>query len=213
MTDVFLASRSPRRRELLKQIGVKFEPLMLRATQPRGADIDETRQLGESPAAYVERIAREKAQAAVRAVSMRALFGKPVLAADTVVVLDDETLDKPGNPARAAEFLRRLSGRTHEVRTCVAVAMAAGNPLLSAGNPLRLLTQTSVSLVTFGTLTEEQITQYCASGEAFDKAGGYAIQGQAAVFVQRLEGSYSGVMGLPLYETAQLLRQAGVPVL
>lgn len=206
MTDVYLASRSARRRDLLKQIGVKFEPLMLRLTLPRGADIDEVRQPGESPGAYVERIAHEKAHAAARAVAMRSLFGKPVITADTVVILDDETLDKPGNPARAAEFLRRLSGRTHEVRTCVVVAVGSGNAL-------RLLSQTSISQVTFGTLTEAQIAQYCASNEPFDKAGGYAIQGLAAVFVQRIEGSYSGVMGLPLYETAQLLRQAGVPVL
>ena len=206
MTDVYLASRSPRRRELLKQIGVKFEPLMLRVTQPRGADIDEARHPGESPAAYVERIAQEKARAAASAVSLRALFGKPVLTADTVVVVDDETLDKPGNPTRAAEFLRRLSGRTHEVRTCVVVAMGGGNAM-------RLLTQTSVSHVTFCALTEAQIAQYCATNEPFDKAGGYAIQGLAGAFVQRLEGSYSGVMGLPLFETAQLLRQAGVPVI
>jgi len=206
MTDLYLASRSPRRRDLLKQIGVKFEPLMLRLTLPRGADVEEVRQLGESPAAYVQRIAHEKANAAARAVSMRSLFGKPVITADTVVVLDDETLDKPGNPQRAAEFLRRLSGRTHEVRTCVVVAVGSGNAL-------RLLTQTSVTQVTFATLTDAQITQYCASNEPFDKAGGYAIQGLAAVFVTRIEGSYSGVMGLPLYETAQLLKQAGVPVL
>ena len=138
--------------------------------------------------------------------ALRSLFGKPVITADTVVVVDDDTLDKPGTPARAAEFLRRLSGRTHEVRTCVVVAVGSGNAL-------RLLTQTSVSHVTFGTLTDAQIVQYCASNEPFDKAGGYAIQGLAGVFVQRIEGSYSGVMGLPLYETAQLLRQAGVPVL
>jgi septum formation protein len=137
---------------------------------------------------------------------MRSLFGKPVLTADTVVVLDDDTLDKPGNAVRAAEFLRRLSGRTHEVRTCVVVAVGSGNAQ-------RLISQTSVSQVTFATLTDSQIAQYCATNEPFDKAGGYAIQGLAAVFVQRLEGSYSGVMGLPLFETAQLLRQAGVPVL
>lgn len=206
MTDVYLASRSPRRRDLLKQIGVKFEPLMLRLAMPRGADIDEGRQPGESPARYVERIAHEKAEAAARAVAMRSLFGKPVITADTVVIVDDETLDKPGNPARATEFLRRLSGRTHEVRTCVVVATGGVNAL-------RLLTQTSVSQVTFATLTDAQIAQYCASNEPFDKAGGYAIQGLAGVFIQRIEGSYSGVMGLPLYETAQLLRQAGVPVL
>jgi len=206
MTDLYLASRSPRRRDLLKQIGVKFEPLMLRLTLPRGADVDEVRQPGETPGAYVERIAQEKARAAARAVALRSLFGKPVITADTVVVVDDDTLDKPGNAVRAAEFLRRLSGRTHEVRTCVVVATGSGNAL-------RLLTQTSVSQVTFSALTDAQIAQYCATNEGFDKAGGYAIQGLAAVFVQRLEGSYSGVMGLPLYETAQLLRQAGVPVL
>jgi septum formation protein len=206
MTDLYLASRSPRRRDLLKQIGVKFEPLMLRLALPRGADIDESRQLGESPAAYVERIAKEKASAAARAIAMRSLFGKPIITADTVVILDDETLDKPGNPTRAAELLRRLSGRTHEVRTCVVVA-------IGIGNQVRLLSQTSVSQVTFTTLTEAQIAQYCASNEPLDKAGGYAIQGLAAVFVERLEGSYSNVMGLPLFETAQLLRQAGVPVL
>lgn len=206
MTDVYLASRSPRRRDLLKQIGVKFEPLMLRLTLPRGADVDEARRPGETPGAYVERIANEKAQAAARAVAMRSLFGKPVITADTVVIVDDDTLDKPGNPARATEFLQRLSGRTHEVRTCVVVATGSGNAL-------RMLTQTSVSQVTFAKLTDAQIAQYCASNEPFDKAGGYAIQGLAGVFIQRIEGSYSGVMGLPLYETAQLLRQAGVPVL
>ena len=206
MTDLYLASRSPRRRDLLKQIGVKFEPLMLRLALPRGADIDESRHQGESPAAYVERIAKEKANFAARAIAMRSLFGKPILTADTVVILDDETLDKPANATRAAELLRRLSGRTHEVRTCVVVAVGSGNTV-------RLLSQTSVSLVTFSTLTEAQIAQYCASNEPLDKAGGYAIQGLAAVFVERLEGSYSNVMGLPLFETAQLLRQAGVPVL
>jgi septum formation protein len=206
MTDLYLASRSPRRRDLLKQIGVKFEPLMLRLTLPRGADVEELPLPGEAPHAYVERVAHEKAQAAARAIAMRSLFGKPVLTADTVVILDGETLDKPGNTARATEYLKRLSGRTHEVRTCVVVAVGSGNAL-------RLLTQTSVSQVTLATLSDAQIAQYCTTNEPFDKAGGYAIQGLAAVFVQRIEGSYSGVMGLPLYETALLLRQAGVPVL
>lgn len=206
MTDVYLASRSPRRRDLLKQIGVKFEPLMLRLTLPRGADVEEVHLPGEAPAAYVERIAHEKAQAAARAVAMRSLFGKPVLTADTVVILDGETLGKPHNTEAATETLKRLAGRTHEVRTCVVLATGSGNAL-------RMLTQTSVSQVTFGPISDAQIAQYCASNEPFDKAGAYAIQGLGAVFVQRIEGSYSGVMGLPLYETAQLLRQAGVPVL
>lgn len=206
MTDVYLASRSPRRRDLLKQIGVKFEPLMLRLKLPRGADVEEVRLPGEDPAAYVERLAHEKAQAAVRAIAMRSLFSKPVLTADTVVILDGNTLEKPQNTEEAADFLRRMANRTHEVRTCVVVTSGSGNAL-------RLFTQTSVSQVTLGPISDAQIAQYCATNEPFDKAGGYAIQGLAAVFVARIEGSFSGVMGLPLYETAQLLRQVGVPVL
>jgi septum formation protein len=206
MTDVYLASRSPRRRDLLKQIGVKFEPLMLRLAQPRGADVDESRAPGESPADYVERIARTKADAGARALVSRSLLAKPVVTADTVVIVDDDCLDKPADAAQATAFLRRLSARTHEVRTVVAVAAGTGKAL-------RVLTATSVSQVTFGPLTDAQIAQYCATGEPYDKAGGYAIQGLAAVFVARLEGSYSGVMGLPLFETAQLLRLVGVPVL
>lgn len=206
MTDVYLASRSPRRRDLLKQIGVKFEPLMLRLKQPRGADVEEVRLPGEDPAAYVERLAHEKAHAAVRAVAMRSLFNRPVLTADTVVILDGDTLEKPHNAEEAAEFLRRMASRTHEVRTCVVVTSGSGNAL-------RLLTQTSVSQVTMGPISDAQIAQYCSTNEPFDKAGGYAIQGLAAVFVARIEGSFSGVMGLPLYETALLLRQVGVPVL
>jgi septum formation protein len=206
MTDVYLASRSPRRRDLLKQIGVKFEPLMLRLTVPRGADVEEVRLPGETPATFVERIAHEKAEAASRAIAMRSLFGKPVITADTAVILDGDTVEKPGNVEQATACLKRLSGRTHEVRTCVVVATGSGNAR-------RRLTQTSVTQVTFATLTDAQIAQYCATNEPFDKAGGYAIQGLAAVFVQRVDGSYSGVMGLPLYETALLLRQAGVPVL
>jgi septum formation protein len=206
MTDVYLASRSPRRRDLLKQIGVKFEPLMLRLAQPRGADVDESRAPGESPADFVERIARTKADAGARALVSRSLLAKPVVTADTVVIVDADCLDKPADAAQATAFLRRLSARTHEVRTVVAVAAGTGKAL-------RVLTATSVSQVTFGPLTDAQIAQYCATGEPYDKAGGYAIQGLAAVFVARLEGSYSGVMGLPLFETAQLLRQVGVPVL
>lgn len=206
MTDVYLASRSPRRRELLKQIGVKFEPLMLRLAVPRGADVDEVRHPGESAADYVERVAREKAEFGAQALVLRSMLVKPVLTADTVVIVDGDVLGKPANPQQAADFLRRLSGRAHEVRTAVAIAVGSGRTR-------QVLLATSVSQVTFGALTEAQIKQYCASGEPYDKAGGYAIQGLGAVFVARLEGSYSGVMGLPLYETAQLLRQAGVPVL
>lgn len=206
MTDVYLASRSPRRRDLLAQVGVRFEPLPLRLAPPRGPDISEAQQPGEAPSAYVERVAREKAEFGRNILSQRSMAYHPVLAADTEVILDDEIVGKPSNVQQASEFLRRLSNRTHEVRTTVAVAFGRG---ASA----RLISDTSVSLVTFRVLTAEEIERYTKTGEPYDKAGGYAIQGLAGVFIQRLEGSYSGVMGLPLYETAALLREAGIKVL
>jgi septum formation protein len=203
MTDLYLASRSSRRRDLMKQIGVRFEPLLLRLSSPRGPDIDESVQPGESPAGYVARVATAKAQLGIEIVGLRHMLMHPVLAADTAVVLDGEILGKPADRAEAAEFLRRLSGRTHEVRTFVALAKGG------AGRT-QMLTAESMSTVRFAPLTPESIERYCATGEPYDKAGGYAIQGHAATFIEHLEGSYSGVMGLPLFETAQLLRQAGV---
>lgn len=205
MADIYLASRSPRRRELLKQIGVRFEPLITRLAVQRGPDLDELPQADEAPAHYVERIAREKAEFGVRVLSMRSMVARPVLAADTVVILEGELLGKPANGAEAATFLRRLSGRSHEVRTSIAVAAAIGNQT-------QLLQATSVSTVRFRTLDDEEIEHYCATGEPMDKAGGYGIQGYAGIFVERLEGSYTGVMGLPVFETAKLLRQIGVAV-
>jgi septum formation protein len=199
---IYLASRSPRRRELLKQIGVRFDPLLLRLATPRGPDVDEHQHANESPADYVERTAREKASFGLEVLGMRTLLFRPVLAADTVVIVNGEVLAKPANPAQAAEFMQRLSGRTHEVRT--AVALAIQGPLLSA---------TSVSTVTFRRLDDAEIKSYCATSEPYDKAGGYGIQGLAAVFIERIEGSYTGVMGLPLFETAQLLSRAGMKVL
>jgi septum formation protein len=199
---IYLASRSPRRRELLKQIGVRFDPLLLRLATPRGPDVDESQHAGESAADYVDRTAREKATRGLEVLSMRSMLYRPVLAADTVVIVDDEVLPKPTDRAQAAEFMRRLSGRTHEVRT--AVALAIEGPVLAA---------TSVSQVAFRKLDDAEIQRYCASAEPYDKAGGYAIQGIAAVFIERIEGSYSGVMGLPLFETARLLTQAGLRVL
>jgi septum formation protein len=199
---VYLASRSPRRRELLKQIGIRFDPLLLRLASPRGPDIDEAQHDGESPAEYVVRTAREKAAFGLEVLAMRSMLFRPVLAADTIVIVDDRVLAKPTDPKQAAEFLRALSGRTHEVRT--AVALAIQGPLLSA---------TSVSTVTFRTLEEAEIKRYCATTEPYDKAGGYGIQGLAAVFVERIEGSYTGVMGLPLFETGRMLAQAGIKVL
>jgi septum formation protein len=203
MTDVYLASRSPRRRDLLRQIGVRFEPLVLRLAQPRGPDIDETPHAGESAAAFAARVGSAKARFGLEVLSMRQLAVRPVLAADTVVVVDAGILGKPADRAEAAGFLRRLAGRTHEVRTYV--ALACGSPAR-----LELFTAESVSTVRFAPLSDAQIERYCAGGEPYDKAGGYAIQGMAAAFIERLEGSYSGVMGLPLFETAQLLRQAGI---
>ena len=200
---IYLASRSPRRRELLKQIGVKFDPLLLRLASPRGGpDVDEARHSGESPADYVDRTAREKAAFGLKILSMRSMIYRPVLAADTVVVVDDEVLGKPENTEEAASFMRRLSGRSHEVRTTIALAIQG--PVLSA---------TSVSTVTFRALADAEINRYCATPEPYDKAGGYGIQGLAAVFIERIEGSYTGVMGLPLFETARLLSQARIRIL
>ena len=203
MTDVYLASRSPRRRDLLRQIGVRFEPLVLRLAQPRGPDIDETPHAGETAAAFAARVASAKARFGLEVLGMRNLAARPVLAADTVVVANGEILGKPADRTEAAAFLRQLAGRTHEVRTFV--ALASGSTAR-----LELFTAESVSAVRFCALNERQIERYCAGGEPYDKAGGYAIQGLAATFVEHLDGSYSGVMGLPLFETAQLLRRAGI---
>jgi septum formation protein len=185
---VCLASLSPRRHELLAQIGV---PHVVAA-----AGIDEAVQPGEAAADYVLRMARAKAHA-VRA--RRAAL--PVLAADTTVVIDEHICGKPREEAEGVAMLARLSGRTHRVLT--AVALAAGD-----GLTFRL----SASEVRFRSLSRAECLAYWRSGEPRDKAGGYAVQGRGAVFIEHLSGSYSGVMGLPLYETAQLLAAAGVPV-
>jgi septum formation protein len=183
---VCLASVSPRRRELLSQIGVPHTVV--------GADIDEAAHSGESPREYVQRMARQKALI-VRERGERL----PVLAADTTVVLDDVIYGKPRDRADGIAMLGRLSARTHEVLTAVAVADARGVDL-----------RLSVSTVRFRGLTPEECAAYWDTGEPRDKAGGYAVQGAAAVFIEALSGSYSGVMGLPLFETAELLRAAGV---
>ena len=203
MTDLYLASRSSRRRDLLKQIGVRFEPLLLRLSTPRGPDVDETPQPGEDARTFVSRVATAKARLGIDVLGLRHMLMHPVLAADTVVVVENEVLNKPADRDEAGTFLRRLAGRTHEVRTVVALASGP------AGRA-QILTAASVSRVRFAALSDAQIERYCASGEPFDKAGGYAIQGLAATFIEHLEGSYSGVMGLPLFETAQVLREAGI---
>jgi septum formation protein len=184
---VCLASASPRRHALLAQIGV---PHVVRA-----ADIDETTRPGERPADYVRRLAHSKSLA-VRALGV----ALPVLAADTVVVIDAQLLGKPADEAEGVAMLERLSGRTHRVLTAVAIALAHGAP------GVRL----SESTVRLRALTRAECVAYWRTGEGRDKAGGYAIQGRGAVFIEHLSGSYSGVMGLPLFETAELLREAGV---
>ena len=187
---LLLASASPRRRELLDQIGVRYEVLP--------ADIHESPAPGERPEAYVRRLAAEKSLAAQRQNRGRL----PVLAADTEVVLDGEILGKPRDFEHAAEMLARLSGREHRVLS--AVSLRAENKHWEALN---------VSTVAFRTIAPEEIKAYWASGEPQDKAGAYAIQGKGAVFVRQISGSYSGVMGLPLFETATLLKNIGLVIL
>ena len=195
---IYLASKSPRRRELLRQIGVEFELLALRNDPVRGADVSEEVHPGEAPMDYVARVAREKGAFAWNMVLSRRQPMRPVLSADTTVTIDGEILGKPANTREAVAMLERLSGRTHEVLTSVAV---------HGMNIAEQITQ--VSAVRFAKLTPEQIRAYCASPEPYDKAGGYGIQGAAAVFIEHIEGSHSGIMGLPLFETANLLRKAG----
>lgn len=198
---IYLASKSPRRRELLRQIGVEFELLMLRNDTPRGPDVTEHILPGEAALDYVARVSLEKAAFAWSIVQNRRLPVRPVLAADTTVTLDGEILGKPASREEAVAMLERLSGRTHEVLTSIAVQHTGMCEQL-----------TQVSKVRFATLSPASIKAYCATTEPYDKAGGYGIQGLAALFVEHIEGSHSGIMGLPLYETARLLRQAGIPL-
>jgi septum formation protein len=193
---IYLASRSPRRRELLSQIGVRYHLLLFRARPDAPPDVDETLQPGEAPDAYVERVARAKAEAGWKLLRLRNLPLAPVLAADTTVALDGTIFAKPTDRKQAAEMLAALAGQRHEVLT--AVALKRDEDLYSA---------LSRSEVQFKKLSAEEIAQYVATGEGDDKAGAYAIQGRAARFIVELHGSYSGVMGLPLYETGQLLEK------
>ena len=198
---IHLASRSPRRGELLRQIGIAFEVLALRVAAPRGPDVDETPVHGEPADRYVLRLAREKALAGARAVARRRLSPMPVLAADTTVTLGSRILGKPADAAEAFDMLHSLSGTAHCVLTGLAVCHGED-----------METALSESVVQFGELDDDDLRRYVDSGEPFDKAGAYGIQGLAGAFVRNLSGSYSGVMGLPLYETAQLLRKFGCRV-
>lgn len=194
--SIYLASRSPRRRELLSQIGVRFHLLLFRERPGEGPDVEEISMPGEKPDLYVERMARAKAEAGWRRMLQRNLPLAPVLAADTTVALDGKIYEKPVDRREAFEMLESLSGRTHEVLTAVALKQDDW-----------VETALSRSEVRFKTLNAREIEQYVATGESDDKAGGYAIQGRAGRFVVELRGSYSGVMGLPLYETAELLER------
>jgi septum formation protein len=198
---IYLASKSPRRRELLRQVGVDFELLMLRNDPLRGPDVSESVRPGESPEDYVARVAREKGAFAFNIVQQRRQPLRPVLAADTTVTIDGIILGKPLHADEAMAMLERLSGRTHQVLTSVAVHY---------NNIAEQVTQ--VSNVRFAKLAPAAIKAYCATAEPYDKAGGYGIQGLAALFVEHIEGSHSGIMGLPLFETANLLRKAGLPL-
>jgi septum formation protein len=197
--QVYLASTSPRRQALLEQLGLCFQSLPVA--------VDETPLPREQAANYVKRLAASKAQIGRSGATIAA--GIPVLAADTCIVHQGRIIGKPDNREQAIEILSQLSGRTHEVYSAVAVSLKAieGNtdkPVLE--NKIKL----SVSRVTFRTLQTAEIQGYCETDEPMGKAGGYAIQGRAAAFIRHLEGSYSGVMGLPLYETAELLHGVGI---
>lgn len=187
---VYLASASPRRRELLQQLGIAFEAIP--------SNLREVRAPGESSADYVARVARDKAEYVAQLITERGLPVYPVLGADTEVVLDGEILGKPRDRTHGLALLRRLAGRTHEVLSAICVVHHETE-----------LTALSTSRVTFSRLTESEIAQYWETGEPADKAGAYAIQGRAAAFVTHLEGSYSGVMGLPLHELSGILRKIG----
>jgi len=196
---VYLASQSPRRRQLLEQIGVRHE-LLLAGVEEDVEGLEATR-AGELPARYVERVTRAKLRAAIARHAKRKLAPAPIVCADTAVALGTTILGKPADADDAARMLALLAGRTHRVLTAVAVA-ANGRSRLAV----------NVSRVRFAAIASDRIARYVASGEPFGKAGAYAIQSAAAAWIERIDGSYTGIMGLPLHETAVLLEWAGVAV-
>jgi len=198
---IYLASKSPRRRELLRQINVDFELMLLRSDPGRAVDVSEDVLPGENVHDYVARVAKEKGAFAFNLLLQRRQPLRPVLTADTTVTIDGEILGKPIDNREAVAMLERLSGRTHQVLTSVAVHAERCSEQI-----------TQVSNVRFAALTPAQIRAYCATSEPYDKAGGYGIQGPAALFIEHIEGSHSGIMGLPLFETANLLRKAGLSI-
>ncbi|MES2184200.1 MAG: Maf family protein [Pseudomonadota bacterium] len=198
---IYLASQSPRRSQLLGQMGVPHQLLLPNAEGDIAEDAEsiEDVRAGEAPDTYVQRVTAAKLDAAVARQQRRGLPAAPILCADTTVALENDILGKPADAAEAAGMLRRMAGRTHRVLTAVA--------LEHAGQRRAAL---SVSLVRMAALTPEQVADYVASGEPFGKAGAYGIQGRAAGFIPNIEGSYSGIMGLPVFETAELLRSFGL---
>jgi len=198
---IYLASRSPRRRELLAQIGVRFDLLLFRSGSREDPEVNEDWLPGEAAEAYVVRVARAKAAFGARLLASRPLVPRPVLAADTTIDLDGEIIAKPRDEADATAILTRLSGRSHRVLTAVAMARDE-----------RVEHRLSISDVRFRNLTADEIRRYVQSGEPMDKAGAYGIQGRAAVFIEEIRGSHSGIVGLPLCETTLLLRDFGYPL-
>ena len=198
---IYLASRSPRRRELLHQIGVHFDLLSFRAPPREDPEVDEQALLHEPPAAYVVRVARAKASHAERLTQSRQISPRLLLTADTTLDLDGEIIGKPHDAREAIDILQRLSGREHRVLTAVAVS-----------NGREMAHVLSDSRVQFRDLNEAEIRRYAHSGEPLDKAGAYAIQGVAGMFVAEINGSHSGIVGLPLCETVLLLRRFGYPI-
>ncbi|HUF21919.1 MAG TPA: Maf family protein [Burkholderiales bacterium] len=199
---IYLASRSVRRRDLLKQMGVSFEMLLLREGVGREADFDETPFEGENPLDYTIRVTRLKADAGWMRLEQRRLMRHPVLAADTTVALGDAILGKPHDREDAVAMLKRLSGTTHLVYSAVAVKFND-----------RLEEALSTTEVKFRELTDEEVRRYVATGEPFDKSGSYGIQGKASLFIERINGSYTGVVGLPVFEAAQVLSAFGYKML
>jgi len=196
---IYLASRSARRRDILKQMGVSFEMLLLREGPGREADFDETPHTGENPGEYARRIARLKAEAGWARLEQRRLLRYPVLAADTTVAVGDDILGKPSDREDAVAMLKQISGTTHYVHTAVAVKYND-----------RFEEALSTTEVRVREVEDDEIRRYVASGEPFDKAGAYGIQGRASIFIEHISGSYSGVVGLPIFDTARLLASFGL---
>jgi len=199
MSFIYLASQSPRRRQLLEQLGVRYELLL--PDPDEDSESLEAVLPGEAPASYVKRVTRLKLEAAIQRLKRRGLQAAPILCSDTTVALGRTIYGKPADAKDAARMLRELSGATHRVLT--AVAIGAGRKRVEA---------LSDSRVTLEALTATQIRRYVATGEPMGKAGAYAVQGRAAAHISHISGSYSGIMGLPMHETAQLLRAIGIEI-